>query len=130
MEDQLNLIGAGDAKSEENWQEEISCQQGVNALSQAHVEEFQAVAVDFRRDSQNLDCWHEARTQRQADGHSWHGPATSKEVIGVGFLGALLQHLIKSDGHGHHQHGSEDSVVSQDETRAGEFTAGWLIHDL
>lgn len=128
MVEHLNLIAAGDAESEEDWQEEVSCQQGVDALSQAHVEEFHAVAGDFRRDSQDLDCWHEAGTQRQADGHSWHRPATGEEVIGVGLFGALLQHLVESDGHGHHQHWSEDGVVSQDEAWAGIFPAGWLIH--
>lgn len=127
--ERLNLIAAGDAKAEENWQEEISCQQGVDALSQAHVEEFHAVAGDFRGDAQDLDRWHEAGTQRQPHGHCWHWPATGEEVIGGGLLVALLQHLVEPDGHGHHQHGAKDGVVGPDEARAGEFTAGCLIHD-
>jgi len=51
-----HLIGAGDAQSKENWQEQISCQDGIDALSEAHVEEFKAIAKTLGGNTQNLDC--------------------------------------------------------------------------
>ena len=56
MKTHYDLIGAGDAKSKENWQEQVSCQQRVDALSKAHVEEFKAIAGSLGRNPQNLDC--------------------------------------------------------------------------
>lgn len=51
----FDLIAAGDSQAKENWQEEECCQQGVDALPEAHVEELDAVIINLRGNAQNLD---------------------------------------------------------------------------
>lgn len=63
MEVNYDLIGAGDAESKENRQEEVSCEQRVDALSEAHVDECKAEAKSLSGDAQNLDGGHKAGTE-------------------------------------------------------------------
>lgn len=127
MKAHQDLIGAGDALSKENWQEDVSCQEGVDALSETHVEEFEAVAVRLSRNTQNLDCWHKTGTERQSNRQGWHTAAAGEEIINAGVALPLLQGLEESDGHRHQQHGAKDCVVSQDEPWPGWFTSR-LLH--
>lgn len=125
----FDLIGAGYPQSKENRQEEKSGQQGAEALSEAHVEEFEAIAWNLRGNTQNLDSWHKTGTERQPDRHSWHGPSPSEEVIGTSLPRALLQSLVESDGHRDDQHDSKDDIVSQDKSQPGRLTGRPFFHD-
>ena len=57
------LVGAGEAQPVEDGQEEQGCEQGVDALPQAHVEELIAVAHGLRGHPQHLHRRHEAGTE-------------------------------------------------------------------
>lgn len=124
-----DLIDAGDSQAKENWQEEECRQQGVDALPEAHVDELEAVVIDLRGNTQDLDGRHKTGAERQPDGHGRHGPAASEKVVGVHLRGALPQGVEEPDGHRDGQHGGKDAVVGQQEARPAAL-AGGLVHDL
>ena len=109
------LVGAGEAQPVEDGEEEQSCEQGVDALAQAHVEELIAVAHGLRGHPQHLHRRHEAGAQGQAHRDGRHLTAPREEVVSGGFGLSLLQGLEEPYRHGDQQHDGEHRVVGDAE---------------